>query len=159
MGMWASKCGKGLPCQRLADSFVIIGFFKMAPCSLLDEVMMTDNDSELEQVGESSGIESNNMKELALEAQKGICLEAFNDLGLGDNLHVSKDSIQRHIKGSYQAFKPLTDTMKILLNITLNCGSLFKTESELWLQKISFQLTGKPCIRTIYQCEIQQNIP
>ena len=77
MGTRASKYGKGLPCQGPADSFGIIGFFKMALCSILDEVMSTGNDSEPEQFGESSGIESNDMKELALEAQIGICLEAF----------------------------------------------------------------------------------
>ena len=68
-------------------------------------------------------------------------------------------NVRRQIKGTFQAFKPPTDPLKILLNVSLNCGSLFKTESELWLQKINSRFTGRPSIRYPYQCEIQRNIP
>lgn len=70
-----------------------------------------------------------------LEAQITICVEAFNKLDLGNNPDIFKANVWRQIKGSFQAFKPSTDPLKILLNVSLNCGSLFKTESELWLQK------------------------
>jgi len=126
---------------------------------ILDEILMSDNDSETEQLVESAGLQRVADMEEKLEAQIKTCLEAFNKLDLGNNVHIFKESVRKQIKGSFQAFKPPTDPLKILLNVSLNCGSLFKTESKFWLQKINYRLTGKPSIKTPYKCEIQRNIP
>ena len=103
---------------------------------ILDEILMGDNDSETEQLVESAGLQRVADMEEKLEAQIKTCLEAFNELDLGNNVHIFKESVRKQIKGSFQAFKPPTDPLKILLNVSLNCGSLFKTESKFWLQKI-----------------------
>lgn len=116
---------------------------------------MIDIDSETEQLVVSAEHQRvADMKE-ELEAQ---IKKAFNKLDLGNNVHIFKESVHKQIKGSFQAFKPLTDPLKILLNVSLNCGSLFKTESKFWLQNINYRLTGKPSIKTPYKCEIQWNI-
>ena len=126
---------------------------------ILNEALLSDSDSESEQVVQPSAVHRTADLEEKLEAQITICLEAFNNLDLGNNLDIFKVNVRRQIKGSFQAFKPPTDPLKILLNVSLNCGSLFKTESEIWLQKINSRLTGRPSIRNPYQCEIQRNIP
>ena len=108
---------------------------------ILNEVLLSDSDSESEQVVQPSAVRRTADLEVKLAAQITICLKAFNNLDLGNNLDIFKVNVRRQIKGSFQAFKPPTDPLKILLNVSLNCGSLFKTESELWLQKINSRLT------------------
>ena len=85
-----------------------------------------------------------------LHTQIKTCLETFNEHDLGINVHIFKESVCKQIKGSFQAFKPPTDPLKILLNVSLNCGSRFETESKFWLQKINYRLTGKP--RNLHNC-------
>ena len=120
---------------------------------ILDEILMSDNDSETEQLVESAGLQRVADIQEKLEAQIKTCLEAFNELDLGNNVHIFKESVRKQIKGCFQAFKP-PDPLKILLNVSLNCVSFFKTESKFWLQKINYRLTGKPSIKTRYKCEI-----
>ena len=100
--------------------------FNMASVEdFLDEVLLSDNDSESEQLHESSGPPRTTDMEENLEAQIALCLQVFDKLDLGNNLCILKESIRQQIKGSFQAFKPLTDPLKILLNTSLNCASLF----------------------------------
>ena len=92
-------------------------------------------------------------RESLLEATIESCLAAFDNLELGDNLVLFKSHMQKYIKGSYSAFKPPSDPMKIILNAGFNCSSAFAVESKLWLRKISFRLTGKISIRNPYRAE------
>ena len=126
---------------------------------ILDEVLLSDNDRESEQLHESSGPPRTTDVEENIEAEIVLCLEVFDKLNLENNLCIFKESVRQQIKGSFQAFKPQTDPLNILLNTSLNCGSLFKTESKVWLQKMYFRLTGRPSIRNPNQCEILRNIP
>ena len=98
---------------------------------ILDEVLLSESDSESEQVVKPSVVHRTADLKEKREAQITICLEAFNKLDLGNNLGVFKANILRQIKCSFQAFKPPTDPLKILLNVSLNCGLLSKTVSEL----------------------------
>ena len=126
---------------------------------ILDEVLLSDNDRESEQLHESSGPPRTTDVDENIETEIVLCLEVFDKLNLENNLCIFKESVRQQIKGSFQAFKPQTDPLNILLNTSLNCGSLFKTESKVWLQKMYFRLTGRPSIRNPNQCEILRNIP
>lgn len=164
VGAQVSKCYEGLQCEQSSGVCCcnrIHSNFNMAASveDILDEILMSDNDSESEQLVESTGLQRVTDMEEKLEAQIKTCLEAFDELDLGNNVNIFKESVCKQIEGSFQAFKPPTDPLKILLNVSLNCGSLYKTESKFWLQKINDRLTGKPSIKTLYKCEIQQNIP
>ena len=90
--------------------------------SVLDEVLLRDSDSESGRVVKPSVVHRTGDLEEKLEAQITICLEAFNKLDLGSNLDIFKANVRRQIKGSFQAFKPPTDPLKILLNVSLNCA-------------------------------------
>ena len=153
------NCSAGFYCYNSIHNRAHSIFNMASVEDFLDEVLLSDNDSESEQLHESSGPPRTTDMEENLEAQIALCLEVFDKLDLGHNLCIFKESVRQQIKGSFQAFKPPTDPLKILLNTSLNCGSLFKTESKLWLQKMYFRLTGRPSIRNPYQCEIQRNIP
>ena len=87
------------------------------------------------------------------------CLEALNALNLGQNLGPFKKCVEKYIKASIIAFQPPSDPMKILLNKTVNCGTIFATESRQWLQKINARLSGRISIRKPYQGEIVRNFP
>ena len=87
------------------------------------------------------------------------CLEALNGLHLGQNLEPFKKCVEKSIKASIAAFQPPSDPMKILLNKTVNCGTIFANESRQWLQKINACLSGHVSIRKPYQGEIVRNFP
>jgi len=89
---------------------------------------LSDSDSTSEQVVQPSAVHRTAELEEKLEAQMMISLEAFNNLDLGNNFNILKVNVRREMKGSFQAFKPPTDPLKILLNVSLNCGSLFKAK-------------------------------
>ena len=65
---------------------------------ILDEILMSDNDSETEQLVESAGLQRVADMEEKLEAQINTCLEAFNELDLGNNVHIFKESVRKQIK-------------------------------------------------------------
>ena len=166
VGARASKCYEGLYyelssglCYNSIHNRTHSIFNMSSVEDILDEVLLSDDDRESEQLHESSGPPRTTDVEGNIEAEIVLCLEVFDKLNLENNLCIFKESVRQQIKGSFQAFKPPTDPLKILLNTSLNCGSLFKTESKLWLQKMYFRLTGRPSIRNPYQCEIQRNIP
>ena len=139
MGVQVSKCCEGLQCEWSSGVCCcnrIYSNFNMAASveDILDEILMSDNDSETEQLVESAGLQRVADMEEKLEAQIKTCLEAFNELDLGNNVHIFKETVRKQIKGSFQAFKPPTNPLKILFNVSLNCGSLFlKKESKFWL--------------------------
>ena len=80
-------------------------------------------------------------------------------LGLGSNLEFFKDNVQKYLKTSYHAFKPPSDPLKVMLNVGINCGSIFKDESRLWLTRIYTRLAMKVSIRNPYHAEMLRNIP
>ena len=98
-------------------------------------------------------------EELALERQIEVCLEAFEALELGCNLEFFKGNVRKYLKASYHAFKPPSDPLKVMLNVGINCGSIFKDESRLWLARIHTRLAMKVSIRNPYHSEIVRNIP
>ena len=57
---------------------------------ILDEVLLSESDSESEQVVKPSVVHRTADLKEKLEAQITICLEAFNKLDLGNNLDVFK---------------------------------------------------------------------
>ena len=69
---------------------------------ILDEVLLSDSDSEFEQLLQPSVVHRTADLEEKLEAQITICLEAFNKLHLGNNLDTFKVNVRRQIKGSFQ---------------------------------------------------------
>ena len=83
----------------------------------------------------------------ALEKQIEVCLEAFEVLELGSNLEFFKGNVRKYLKASYHAFKPPSDPLKVMLNVGINCESLFKNESRLWLTRIYTRLAMKVSIR------------
>ena len=95
----------------------------------------------------------------ALEKQTEVCLEVFKVLELGYNLEFFKGNVRKYLKTSYHAFKPPSDPFKVMLNVCINCGSLFKDESRLWLTRIYTRLAMKVSTRNPYHSEILQNIP
>ena len=95
----------------------------------------------------------------ALERQIEVCLEAFEVLALGSNVEFFKGNIRKYLKASYHAFKPPSDPLKVMLNVGINCGSLFKDESGFWLTRIYTRLAMKATIRNPYHSEILRNIP
>ena len=96
---------------------------------------------------------------IALEKQKRSCLEAFEALELGSNLEFFKGNVRKYLKASYNAFKPPSDPLKVMLNVGISCGSIFKDESRLWLTRIYTRLAMKVSIRNPYHSEILRNIP
>lgn len=147
-------------CGQRCFTFVNKTKFKMASLSLeevLEEVCLKDQDSRVEE--EEEEIEEGDPEESALDKQIEVCLNGFDCLVLDRNLDAFKDSVRRYIKGSYHAFKPPSDPLKVLLNTGINCGSVLVAESKLWLEKIGFRLTGKTSIRNPYRSEIIRNIP
>ena len=96
---------------------------------------------------------------VALEKQIEVCLEAFEALELGSNLEFFKSNVRKYLKASYDVFKPPSDPLKVMLNVGINCGSIFKDESKLWLSRIYTRLAMKVSIRKPYQSEIVRNIP
>ena len=119
---------------------------------------MSDNDSETEKLVESAVLQRVADIEERLEAQIKNVWKLSMSLSWGIMFYIFKESARKQIKGSFQAFKSPTDPRKILLNVSLNCGSVFKTESKFWLQKINYRLTGKPSIKTRTSVKIQRNI-
>ena len=107
---------------------------------ILNKVLLRDSESKSEQVVQPSAVHRAADLEGKLEAQITTCFEALNNLDLGNNLDSLRVNVRRHIKGS---FNPPADPLNILLNVSLNCGSLFKTGNELWLQKINSCLTRR----------------
>ena len=102
--------------------------------------IMVDNGDEIHESEESrdgTSVERYKLDDLMLVVHIELCLKTFNSLDLGSNLAVFKKSVGSFIKGSYHAFKPPSDTMLVLLNTSLKCGTLFATEGKQWLQKIS----------------------
>jgi len=65
-----------------------------------------------------------------------VCLEAFETQELGCNLEFFKGNMRKYLKASYHAFKPPSDPCRVMLNVGINCGSIFKDESRLCLQEI-----------------------
>ena len=98
-------------------------------------------------------------EELALERQIEVCLEAFEALELGCNLEFFKGNVRKYLKASYHAFKPPSDPLKVMLNVGINCGSIFKDKSRLWFVRIHTRLAMKVSIRNPYHSEIVRNIP
>ena len=92
---------------------------------ILDEVLLSDTDSESEQLVQSSAVSRAADLEERLEAQITICLEAFNKLDLGNNLDIFMVNVRRQIKGSFQAFKPPTDPLKIFADCQLKLWFTF----------------------------------
>ena len=137
----------------------------MASAMSAEEVLkqiLADNGDEMDDSEESldgTGVGRDKQDDLALDVQIDICLQTFNCLYLGSNLDAFKNIVGSFIKGSYHALKPPSDPMNVLLNTSLNCGTLFATESKQWLQKISSRLSGKTSIRHPYQAEIVRNLP
>ena len=66
-----------------------------------------------------------------------LCLQAFDSLDLSEvNLEMFKKCIGRQIEASYRVFRSPTDPLRILLNTSVNCGTVLADESRLWLEKI-----------------------
>lgn len=111
--------------------------------------------------GETSDSEdndsANNNANLATTINR--CLEALDSLDLGTNTAGFKKCVEKFIETSFFAFQPPSDPMKILLNRTVNCATIFNAESKQWLKKISNRLSGKISIRHPYQGEIVRNFP
>ena len=119
------NCSAGFYCYNSIHNRAHSIFNMASVEDFLDEVLLSDNDSESEQLHESSGPPRTTDMEENLEAQIALCLQVFDKLDLGNNLCILKESIRQQIKGSFQAFKPPTDPLKIVLNTSLNCASLF----------------------------------
>lgn len=96
---------------------------------------------------------------IALEKQIEVCLEAFEGLELGSNLDFFKGNVRKYLKASYHSFKPPSDPLKVMLNIGISCGSIFKDESRFWLTRIFTRLAMKVSIRDPYHSQILRNIP
>lgn len=96
---------------------------------------------------------------IALEKQIEVCLEAFEALELGSNLEFFEGNVRKYLKASFNAFKPPSDPLKVMLNVGISCGSIFKDESRLWLTRIYTRLAMKVSIRNPYHSEILRNIP
>lgn len=75
--------------------------------------------TESEQLVESTGLQRVTDMEEKLEAQIKTCLEAFDELDLGNNVNIFKESVCKQIKCSFQAFKPPTNPLQVLLNCQL----------------------------------------
>ena len=95
---------------------------------------------------------------IALEKQIEVCLEAFEGLELGSNLEFFKGNVRKYLKASYHSFKPPSDPLKVMLNIGISCGSIFKDESRFWLTRIYTRLAMKVSIRDTYHSQILRNI-
>ena len=125
--------------------------------------IVADNGDEMDDSAEyfiGTGVGRDKQDDLALDVQIDICLQTFNCLDLGSNLDAFKNIVGSFVKGSYHALKPPNDPMKVLLNTSLNCGTLFATKSKQWLQKISSRLSGKTSIGRlhVYQAEIVRSL-
>jgi hypothetical protein len=46
-----------------------------------------------------------------------------------------------------------------LYSSTVNAAVIFRSESQIWLQRIHRRLAGKRSIRQLYYCEIRRDIP
>lgn len=77
----------------------------------------------------------------------------------GSNLEFFKGNVRKYLKASFNAFKPPSDPLKVMLNVGISCGSIFKDESRLWLTRIYTRLAMKVSIRNPYHSEILRNIP
>ena len=60
---------------------------------------------------------------------------------------------------NYFAFKPLSEPMKIMLNVGFNASAAFSSESQLWLKKIGTRLAAKPSIKHPFQSQITRDMP
>lgn len=122
------------------------------------EQLMDDDSSDLE---ETSAIQHQDEEpeNEGLDEAIDSCLEAFNSLGLGDNLYAFKNHMKRYMVATYRSFEPPSDPLKVLLNTGINCSSIFAEESRSWLQKIYTRLAGKTSIKNPYQAEIVRSIP
>lgn len=151
--MQASKCRGVCGAKCPVDSLVAIKFALNSTWRQLKKSLIkyfpSDSESKSEQVVQPSAVRRAADLEGKLEAQITTCFEALNNLDLGNNLDSLRVNVRRHIKGS---FNPPADPLNILLNVSLNCGSLFKTGNELWLQKINSCLTRRLSMKN--WCEI-----
>lgn len=99
VGARTSKCYEGLHC-KLSSGFYCYtsihnrthSIFNMASVEdILDEVVMSNNDSESEQLHESSRPPRTTDMEENLEAQIALYLEVFDKLDLANNLCIFKE--------------------------------------------------------------------
>ena len=137
------NCSAGFYCYNSIHNRAHSIFNMASVEDFLDEVLLSDNDSESEQLHESSGPPRTTDMEENLEAQIALCLQVFDKLDLGNNLCILKESIRQQIKGSFQPFKPPTDPLKILLNTSLNCASLFKKRKKIMVAEDVFSAYRK----------------
>ena len=164
-----SKCGRGRLCAMSAVAQQSETNFNMAAIGqsndlsidAVREAVIADMDDlssqELEEIDEE---ESANEESEDVSEKIELCLQAFDSLDLRDvNLEMFKKCVRKQIEASNRVFQSLTDPLKILLNVPVNCGTVLHDETKLWLDKIKFRLGGKVGIKRPYQCEIIRNLP
>ena len=165
MGTEDSKCGKGL--QRVMPAVareILPTYFNMAasPSAVLAAVFADSDDpssDEWEELDKSKSFLQARGEDMFSEKIE-LCLQAFDSLDLSEvNLEMFKKCIGRQIEASYRVFQSPTDPLRILLNTSVNCGTVLVDESRLWLEKIKGRMGGKVSIRHPYQCEIIRNLP
>ena len=120
---------------------------------------MNSTESENEDESDLLEVQLHDERELLIDMKIETCIQAFEDIGLGENLEAFKNSVRGYIRATHAAFKPPSDPFKVILNTNVNCGSCFETEAKMWLAKISSRLNGRTRIRNPYQGEIVRNIP
>ena len=112
MGTQDSKCGRGLQYVLSAVAPQRKQNLKMA-----ERNGLSSQESE-ELVDEESA-------EDVLKEKIDLCLQAFESLDLCDvNLDMFKRCVRKQIVASYRVFQSPTDPLKILLNSSVNCGTV-----------------------------------
>ena len=158
-----SKSGNGLQCQSPSGN---VQKFKKIKFKMAETVCYMSGEEVLPQILAESSEETSDSDDILYvgndehaDSKINGCLEALNGLNLGQNLEPFKKCVEKYIKASIEAFQPPSDPMKILLNKTVNCGTIFANESRQWLQKINARLSGRVSIRKPYQGKIVRNFP
>lgn len=152
----------------LAQRMITFLKFKMASAASRmsgEEVLvqiMADScgeNCEMDDSEDDTCVESNEKDDSDLDTKINRCLEAFDSFDLGGNIEAFKKCIESFIKASVTVFQPPSDPMKVLLNRSVNCVTIFEAESKQWLRKIYSRLGGKVSIRHPYQGEIVRCLP
>ena len=160
MGTEDSKCGKGL--QRVMPAVarkILPIYFNMAgsPSAVLAAVLADSDDpssDEWEELDKSKSFLLARGEDMFSEKIE-LCIQAFDSLDLSEvNLEMFKKCIGRQIEVSDRVLQSPIDPLRILLNTSVNCGTVLEDESRLWLEKIKGRMGGKVSIRHPYQCEI-----
>jgi len=123
---------------------------------VIDQVMASDTSDGDE--SEEDCIKNETVPSVDKEIE--ACVALFNsDSCLGENKEAFKSSLGRLIKGTYNAFLPPSDPLKVILNTSVNCGPFFLAEGKVWLSKIKLRLNGRTTIRNPHQGEIVRVFP